>query len=316
MKILTLLTVLLSLTASAAEPAQVLDSTAFVVEEAFFDAERGRAIAAALRAKKLDATLAGPALAKAVTDALWSIEDDGHLNVKFNEAKATEPLLSRDELRARLDAPQVPKKSAGPVAVVSSRMLDGGVGYIEVPTFQPTPAAQDQLADAMKVIEGASSVIVDLRKNGGGSQHLVDFLASYFFPADGRELMTMRTRHMPKPMTGYVMETPTRKFENVPLTILISEKTFSAGEAFAYLLQQYGRAKVVGAKTRGGGRPNRFVDIGGGYTVSVSIGTVTHPKTRTGWQSTGVIPDVAVPAEQALEAALKAVPARSARSQG
>jgi retinol-binding protein 3 len=316
MKILPLLPLLLSLTAVAAEPARVIDSTAFVIEEAFVDAARGREIAKALRDKRIDQTLEGAALAQAVTDAIWSIEDDGHLNVRYDPAKASEPLATREQLRERLAAPPqrtMPRPGAGGKTgpQFTSKMLDGNVGYLDIATFLESPSSHDEIDAAMKTIEGASSVIVDLRRNPGGSQFLVDYLASYFLPADGRELMTARFRHLPQPMVGHVLDTPTRKFEKVPVTILISEKTFSAGEAFAYLLQQFGRAKVVGAKTRGGGRPNRFVDLGAGYTVSVSIGMVTHPKSGTGWQLTGVIPDVAVPAEQALDVALKAAPARS-----
>lgn len=320
MKVLPLLSLLLSLTAFAAEPAQVIDATAFAVEEAFFDPERGRAIARALREAAIDPELEGAALAQAITKALWAIEDDGHLNVKYDPSRASEPLATREQLRERmLMGPGMtvrkvpaeaggPRSGGGPVAEgpqFVSKMLAGNVGYLEVVSFKESPASQGEIDAAMKAIEGASSVVVDLRRNPGGSQFLVDYLASYFLPADGRKLMTGRFRGMPEPMVGHVLETPTRKFEKVPLTILTSEKTFSAGEAFAYLLQQFGRAKVVGAKTRGGGRPNRFVDLGAGYVASVSIGEVTHPKTGTGWQLTGVIPDVAVPAEQALEAAIE-----------
>jgi hypothetical protein len=321
MKIHRLLPLLLSLTAFAVEPAKVIDSTAFVLEEAFVDPARGREIAKALRAQVVDGHLAGPALAEAITKALWSIEDDGHLNVRYDPARASEPWATREQLRERLAAPPqraMPRPGPGGKAEpqFTSKMLDGNVGYLDIATFMESPSSRDEIDAAMKSIEGASAVVVDLRRNPGGSQLLVDYLASFFLPADGRELMTARFRHLPRPMVGHVMETPTRRFEGVPVTILISEKTFSAGEAFAYLLQQFGRAKVVGTKTRGGGRPNRFVDLGGGYTVSVSIGMVTHPKSGKGWQLTGVIPDVAVPAEQALDVALKAVPARSAQSRG
>jgi hypothetical protein len=41
-----------------------------------------------------------------------------------------------------------------------------------------------------------------------------------------------------------------------------------------------------------------------GVPVSVSIGLSEHPKSGKGWQATGVIPDVAVPAEKALATAI------------
>jgi hypothetical protein len=289
-------------------PKQVVDAAAFVIENAFVDEARAKEIATQLRARSI-APAEGTALAKAVTDAIWSIEDDGHLNVRFDPAKASEPFASMDELKKRLDAPDsgpMMRRGAGgiPDGDIKARVLDGNIGYFALSTFQHPMEVQPQVEAAMKSIENTKAVIVDLRQNRGGTQQLVDFLASYFFPADDRVLLTGRFRGESEPTVSRVVPTPTRKFETVPLYILISDKTFSAGEAFAYILQQFGRATVVGQKTRGGGRHNRVVDIGGGYRVSVSIATVEHPKTKTAWQSTGVIPDVATGADEALDAAV------------
>jgi hypothetical protein len=306
MRILSLLSLLLTLTAFASPsiPQHVQESAAFIFEEAFVIPERGVEIARELRAKQVASELTGKALADALTQTIQSIENDGHMSVRFFPEKASTPLASKEEIRERLRQRSMlpPKPSEEPQ--VSSRM-EGNVGILELTSFAPRPGAEEELAAAMARLEGAKAVIVDLRKNGGGAQFLVDLLASYFFPEDDRVLLTARMRGMPQPLVSRVVPTPTRAFQNVPVAVLISERTFSAGEAFAYVLQQFGRAEVIGAKTRGGGRPNRLVDIGGGYVVSVSIGSAEHPKSGTGWQLTGVVPDVAVPADEALSAAKK-----------
>jgi hypothetical protein len=72
---------------------------------------------------------------------------------------------------------------------------------------------------------------------------------------------------------------------------------------FAYTLQQYGRAKIVGERTAGAGYNNFFVPIGVGLSLSVSVGRPIHPRSGKGWQEVGVQPDIAVPADRALEAA-------------
>lgn len=307
MRILSLLSLLFTLTAFAGQPVpqQVLESTAFIIEEAFVIPERGTEIARVLRTKPVASDLSGQALADAITKVLWSIEDDGHLNVRFDPEKASTPLASKEEIRERLNqhGPMRPPNMSDEPQI-SSRM-EGDVGVIELLSFEPRPGAEDAVAAAMAKLEGAKAVIVDLRKNRGGAQFVVDILASYFFPQDDRVLLTSHMRGMPHPIVSHVVPTPTREFENVPVAVLISERTFSAGEAFAYMLQQFGRAELIGAKTRGGGRPNRFVDIGAGYVVSVSIGASEHPKTGKGWQTTGVIPDVPVKAEEALSVAKK-----------
>lgn len=289
------LLLLFSTSLFAADVKQVVDSTAFVIEEGFLYPARGKEIAAALRAKAVDPQLEGQALADALTKLVQSIESDKHLYVRFDPANASAPMASRDEIRERMQPRQMTRMnpSAPPSETVpqfTSKMLDGNIGYLEIYEFERPRIAVPQITTAMQSLEGARAMIIDLRKCRGGAQQTVDYLASYFFPQDNRVLLKSHMRGDER--ESRVVETPTRKFENVPLYILTSEKTFSAGEAFAYMIQQFGRAQVIGANTPGGGRHNMRVDIGGGFLASVSIAEVEHPKTGKSWQSTGVIADV------------------------
>jgi len=87
------------------------------------------------------------------------------------------------------------------------------------------------------------------------------------------------------------------------LWILVGPNTASAGESLAYLLQQFGRATVVGERTAGAGHNNVLLPIGGGLVLSVSVGRPIHPRTGKGWEGEGVKPDVGVPAGTALAVA-------------
>lgn len=304
----TLAAIFLALPLLAASPKDVVERTAVAIEEGFVDAARGREIAKQLRARQFEGE--GRPLAEAITKAIHGIENDGHLNVRYNPDKAADPLLSAEEIRAQLATPmqrrRVPAGTApDPKGIGEPRMLDGSVGYLKLDEF-PMPFNGDAaIRAALEKIQNADAVILDLRECRGGAQPMVDFIASYFLPVSHGALLTSRFRNMPEPRVARTVETPTRALEDAKLYILISEKTFSAGEAFAYILQQFGRATVVGQQTRGGGRHNTFVPIGAGYTVSVSIATVEHPKTKTSWQGKGVVPDVATTADAALEEALK-----------
>ena len=48
---------------------------------------------------------------------------------------------------------------------------------------------------------------------------------------------------------------------------------------------------------------NAVLGIGGGYSVSVSVGRTFNPKTNEGWEGTGVQPDVRAAAADALDTA-------------
>lgn len=304
----TLAALFLTLPLLAATPKDIVERTAIVLEEGFVDAARGRDIAKQLRARPVEGE--GRALADAITKAIHEIENDGHLNVRFNPDKAGDPLVSPEEIRAQLASPmqrrRVPAGTAPrPQGIGEPRMLDGNVGYLKLDEL-PMPFDGDAvIRAAMEKIQNADAVVLDLRECRGGAQPMVDFIASYFLPEDHGTLLTSRFRNMPEPRVARVVETPTRALEDAKLYILISERTFSAGEAFAYILQQFGRATIVGQQTRGGGRHNAFVPIGAGYTVSVSIATVEHPKTKMSWQGKGVVPDVPTSADAALDEAVR-----------
>ena len=87
--------------------------------------------------------------------------------------------------------------------------------------------------------------------------------------------------------------------------VLTSGRTFSGAEEFAYNLQALKRATIVGETTGGGAHPGGIVTLPHGLAVFVPTGRAINPITKTNWEGTGVKPDVAVPADTALEKALE-----------
>ena len=98
--------------------------------------------------------------------------------------------------------------------------------------------------------------------------------------------------------------TPLRKAKVILLT---SRKTASAGEHLALALKKTHRATIVGETTRGAGNFGRRFDLPGGYAAFIPFGRTYDRKTGKGWEGTGVAPDIAVPADRALDKALELV---------
>jgi C-terminal processing protease CtpA/Prc len=87
--------------------------------------------------------------------------------------------------------------------------------------------------------------------------------------------------------------------------VLISKRTFSAGEGLAYVLKDLKRATLIGETTVGGSGTIEFKPVDDHFTLVVPTGRVISPITKTDWAGTGVVPDVKVPADEALDAAKK-----------
>jgi len=188
-----------------------------------------------------------------------------------------------------------------------AKTLKGNVGYIELAGFAPGEAARQKAAEAMATLAQSDAMIIDLRECPGGSVELVNFLASYFFDAEPRVLMNRYFRPTnERTASTTVADLPGKRMPETDLYILVGPRTVSAGESFAYTLQQYGRAKVVGEKTAGAGYNNIIIPIGQGLGFSISVGRPEHPRSGKGWEAVGVQPDIAVPVASALEVAHKA----------
>jgi C-terminal processing protease CtpA/Prc len=185
--------------------------------------------------------------------------------------------------------------------------LAGNVGYLDLRRV-PVPAnAGPAISAAMELVAGTYALIIDLRRNGGGSpegvvywcSHLVDEHPTHFndiFRADTGE--TRQFWGLP-----YV---PGPRYLDRPVYVLTSSRTFSGGEDFAYTLQALSRAKVIGETTGGGAHPTRPFGISAAVHIAIPFARSVNPVTGTNWQGAGVVPDVAVPQEQAYDVAYAA----------
>jgi C-terminal processing protease CtpA/Prc len=87
--------------------------------------------------------------------------------------------------------------------------------------------------------------------------------------------------------------------------VLTSSRTFSGAEEFSYDLQSLKRATIVGEVTGGGAHPVSGQRIDDRFMIIVPIAKAVNPITKTNWEGTGVKPDVAVAASDALVTAQK-----------
>src|SRR4030095_5528911 len=90
---------------------------------------------------------------------------------------------------------------------------------------------------------------------------------------------------------------------DIPVYILTSDYTFSAAEEFAYDLKNQKRALIFGETTRGGAHPGGTLAVNKDFIIFMPMGRAINPVTKTDWEETGVIPDVPVVSENALETA-------------
>jgi hypothetical protein len=262
-------------------------------------------------AEKIEALLAGGAY-DAITDAgafaqrlttdLREATSDRHLRITAQGVAAPAPAPAAG---AAPPAPP-PRSEAG---FVRADRLAGGIAYVEVVGF-PDPASFRIAADrAMASVADAPSLIIDVRRNTGGSPEAVAYLESFFVANEPPVKLLDFQRRIPG-QAGYETNpmmssaTPT-KFLGRPVLILTSGRTFSGGEGFAYNMQAMGHAKTVGEVTGGGAHPTYGRPLNARFGIGIPTTRPVSPITHTDWEGVGVRPDVATTAADALKVAME-----------
>jgi hypothetical protein len=209
-----------------------------------------------------------------------------------------------DRLAERADSDASPHRSRSKHGLRTVRMLEGQTAYFE---FDGFPGDDESLKAVTKTIQeqpDMRAVVFDLRDNNGGAGDMVVLLCNHLLDA-GQLLYTFAGRSDDAP-TEVTSSACDRHFGTaIPVYILTSENTLSAAEAFAYILQDLGRAVVVGERTAGMANPSRTFTVAGRFDLTVPFLIIRYGKSGGTFAGVGVVPDVEVSAESALEAALE-----------
>jgi hypothetical protein len=253
--------------------------------------------------KEYDQVTSAKAFADLFTKHLQEVSHDKHLRVRYSYEPIPER-QNRQEPTAEEREQFRRNNMWGNFGFEKIERLEGNVGYLSLRGFNDPNGAEETIAAAMNFLGNTESLIIDLRRNGGGSPEMVALISSYLFGEKPVHLNSLYWREGNRTDDFWTKDKVLgKRFADKDVYVLTSNRTFSAAEEFTYNLKNLKRATIVGEVTGGGANPGGMFRITEHFGVFVPTGRAINPITKTNWEGTGVKPDLEVPADHALKTA-------------
>ena len=151
-------------------------------------------------------------------------------------------------------------------------MVSPNVGYIAMSTFSMEGCSKDVKKALIELREqGATSLVFDMRGNGGGLLSEAVEVVNFFVPK-GKEIVVTKGK-IKQAASSYVTQNEPITLD-MPMAVLVDGYTASAGEIFSGSLQDLDRAVVIGNRTFGKGLVQSLRDLP--YNSSMKITTAKY----------------------------------------
>lgn len=149
--------------------------------------------------------------------------------------------------------------------------IDDKTGYIKLSDFTTNASTEVRNALVNLKAQGAEKLILDLRDNPGGLLNEAVEIVNLFIPK-GKEVVKTLGKLQNVNYTYKTTKTPIDK--DIPLVVLINERSASAAEIVAGALQDYDRAVLVGRKSFGKGLVQTTIPLT--YNAQVKVTTAKY----------------------------------------
>lgn len=213
---------------------------------------------------------------------LLSMEEDAALDKISGEigSKLTMKLLrDGEEISVSLIRQQIDIES------VTGEMLDNGVGYIRITTFNEKTAEQFAGALNSLVDKGLKALILDVRGNGGGVIAPLKSMLNRLLPA-----CVAAVAEYANGIRKTLIETDSVSNVGVPMAVLVDGGTASAAEIFAVALRDEGKAVLIGTQTYGKAVLQGTYSFPDGSALTISNAKVVPSKSEP-YDGIGLKPD-------------------------
>ncbi|MDG1508253.1 MAG: S41 family peptidase [Flavobacteriaceae bacterium] len=156
-------------------------------------------------------------------------------------------------------------------------LIDKETGYIVLTRFNQKASSEVKKAFLELKKRGMKNLVFDLRGNPGGSLGEAINISNFFLPK-GSKITATKAKVRKWSNTYNASNTPLDL--EIPLTVLLNERSASASEIVAGALQDYDRAVILGERSFGKGLVQRYMNLSYGTQLKLTISKYYTPSGR------------------------------------
>lgn len=223
---------------------------------------------------------------KSVDGVKYTYEDIDTIadNIKGEEGTTVTLVVERDgeELEFEIERATI---NTNPITI---EVLEDNIGYLKLPSFD-TDTAEDfreKVEELQK--QGCTSLIIDLRNNGGGILDETTDIADLLLEK-GRTIITTKDKYENEEV---IISEDEATFE-MPVVILANENSASASEVLIGALKDNDRATIIGTTTYGKGVIQTVISLSNGGSLKLTTAEYYTPN-GTAINGVGIDPDIEI----------------------
>ena len=247
---------------------------------------------------------------KKVNEYLRKISGDKHFSFFF------EPNVARDlkiPERKNFNDHFLETEKENNFYIFPIKFLEDNIGYFRIDELVDPTHAGDKIEMALDSLSHAKAIIIDLRNNNGGEPEMVQRIISHFYSKDTSiHLNDIYFRNTNKTIEYWTLPNLKGNYmPQMPLYILTGKHTASGAEELAYDLINLHRATIIGEPTAGGAHPGDLLPVGDRFVMFMPEGNALNPYSKSNWEKTGVVPDIYVKEDKALDKAIEIIKSKA-----
>ncbi len=202
--------------------------------------------------------------------------DTLYSKLKGEEDSEVELTVFRKSIRKNLKF-KVIRKVVPIKSVDVSVLINPTLGYIKINRFAETTFDEFKSGLIKLKSQGAKSLVIDVRQNGGGFLEIASQIADEFLK--DKELIVFTKNKKGK--IDKTFATDEGSFETGKVYVLIDENSASASEILAGAIQDNDRGTIIGRRSFGKGLVQREMNFDDGSAVRLTIARYYTPSGRS-----------------------------------